>query len=439
MKNDVYQIVTDRIISLLESGTVPWHRPWRAANQWAQNLVSRQPYRGINQFVLNAAKYPSPFWLTFRQVHLLGGSVKKGERSFPVVFWKRFKEEGNEEAKPIPFLRYYSVFNVAQCEGINVPAIPTVDPAPKFQRIEKCEQIIADMPKRPSINHHGRGACYSPSHDEIGIPDPEAFESIEAYYSTLFHELTHSTGHLSRLNRKEVTEAGRFGTDPYSREELVAEMGAAFLCGNCEIENKTVDQSAAYIQSWLAKLKDDRRLVVHAAAQAQKACDFILDFQREEEEGPSEPQPKEYKVVALRECPVPEDMRICVQPDQAADYWRLNVATHPYFNPDCECFVILMLNTRRRVRGHQLVSIGIMDTILVHPREVFRAAVIAGAAAVILMHNHPSGEPQPSEADIKATRDLVRAGQLLKIEVLDHVIVGNAKHCSLRQLGHFGV
>jgi antirestriction protein ArdC len=370
---------------------------------------------------------------------LLGGSVKKGERSFPVVFWKRFKEEGNDEAKPIPFLRYYSVFNVAQCEGINVPTIPTIDPAPKFQRIEKCEQIVAGMPKRPPINHDGSSACYSPSHDEISMPEPEVFESIEAYYSTLFHELAHSTGHLSRLNRKEVTEPGRFGTDPYSREELVAEMGAAFLSGHCEIENKTVDQSAAYIQSWLERLKDDRRLVVHAATQAQKACDFILDVQREVEEGPGEPQPKEYKVVALRECPVPENMKICVQPDQAADYWRLNVATHPYFNPDCECFVVVILNTRRRVRGHHLVSIGIMDTVLVHPRDVFRAAVIAGAAAVILMHNHPSGEPQPSEADIKVTRDLMRVGQLLKIEVLDHVIVGNAKHCSLRELGYFGV
>jgi hypothetical protein len=269
------------------------------------------------------------------------------------------------------------------------------------------------------------------------MPEPEAFESMEAYYSTLFHELTHSTGHLSRLNRKEITEPGHFRTDPYSREELVAEMGAAFLCGHCEIEDKTVDQSAAYIQNWLEQLKDDRRLVVHAAAQAQKACDFILDIRRQEEEGPSEPQPKEYKVVALRECPMPEDMKICDQPDKAADYWRLNVATNPYFNRDCECFVILMLNIRRRVRGHQLVSIGTMDTILVHPRDVFRAAVIAGAAAVILMHNHPSGEPQPSEADVKVTRDLMRAGQLLKIEVLDHVIMGTTKHCSLRELGHF--
>jgi DNA repair protein RadC len=146
---------------------------------------------------------------------------------------------------------------------------------------------------------------------------------------------------------------------------------------------------------------------------------------------------KEYKVVALRECPLPESLQLCDTPDNAAGYWRLHVQTNPYFNPEVECFVILMLNTRRRVKGHQLLTIGTMDTILVHPREVFRAAVIVAAAAVVLMHNHPSGEATPSEADIKVTRDLIRAGQLMKIEVLDHVIMGNPTHCSLRELGYF--
>jgi DNA repair protein RadC len=149
--------------------------------------------------------------------------------------------------------------------------------------------------------------------------------------------------------------------------------------------------------------------------------------------------PKEFKVVALRDCPVPESMRICEAPDQTADYWRLHIAKHPYFNPDCECFVVLLLNTRHRVKGHHLVSIGTMDTILVHSREVFRCAVVACASAIVLMHNHPSGDPTPSEADIKVTRDLVRAGQLLKIEVLDHVIMGNPKHSSLRELGYCAV
>ncbi|OHA21689.1 MAG: hypothetical protein A2849_02190 [Candidatus Taylorbacteria bacterium RIFCSPHIGHO2_01_FULL_51_15] len=146
---------------------------------------------------------------------------------------------------------------------------------------------------------------------------------------------------------------------------------------------------------------------------------------------------KEFKVVALRECPLPETLLVCDTPDKAHEYWRLHIATNPYFNPECECFVILMLNTRHRVKGHQLVTIGTMDTLLVHPREVFRAAVIVGAARIVLMHNHPSGEPAPSEADIKVTRDLIRAGQLIKIDVVDHVIVGNPNHSSLRALGYF--
>jgi DNA repair protein RadC len=147
--------------------------------------------------------------------------------------------------------------------------------------------------------------------------------------------------------------------------------------------------------------------------------------------------PKEYKVTALRDCPVPDEMLLCDTPEKAVEYWNLHVATGPYFNPECECMVVLLVNTRRRVKGHQLLTMGTKDTLLVNTSEVFRTAVIAGSAALIIMHNHPSGEPEPSEADIKVTRDLIRAGQLLKIEVLDHVIVGHPNYCSLRQLGFF--
>lgn len=148
--------------------------------------------------------------------------------------------------------------------------------------------------------------------------------------------------------------------------------------------------------------------------------------------------PREFKVVALRECPVPESMTLCDTPAQAAEYWRLHIATSPYFNPDCECLVVLLLNTRRRIKGHQLVSIGTLDTILVHPREVFRLAIIAGGvSALIVMHNHPSGDVTPSEADIRVTRDLLRAGQLVKIELLDHIIVAVDRHFSLREAGYF--
>jgi DNA repair protein RadC len=149
--------------------------------------------------------------------------------------------------------------------------------------------------------------------------------------------------------------------------------------------------------------------------------------------------PKEFKVMALRDCPVPSEMLVCDSPQQAVDYWRLHIATTPHFNPECECLAVLMLNTRCRVKGHQLLSIGTLDTILMHPREVFRCAIIAAAAKIVLIHNHPSNEPQPSEADIKTTRDLIRAGQLLKIEVTDHVIVGYPAHASLRELGYFAI
>ena len=147
--------------------------------------------------------------------------------------------------------------------------------------------------------------------------------------------------------------------------------------------------------------------------------------------------PHEFKVMSLRDCPLPSDMLVCETPQQAVDYWRLHIATAPHFNPECECMAVLMLNTRKRVKGHQLVSIGTMDTILVHPREVFRCAIIAAAASIALIHNHPSGESTPSEADIKVTRDLIRAGQLLKIELIDHVVIGNGNFSSLRSLGYF--
>lgn len=146
---------------------------------------------------------------------------------------------------------------------------------------------------------------------------------------------------------------------------------------------------------------------------------------------------REFKVVALRECPVPEQLAQCETPEQAAAYWRLHVATNPYFNPDCECFAVLLLNTRRRIKGHQLLTIGTLDAILVHPREVFRGAIVAAASAIVLAHNHPSGDPTPSEADLRVTRDLIRAGQLLRIDVLDHVILGNPAHASLRELGYW--
>jgi DNA repair protein RadC len=146
--------------------------------------------------------------------------------------------------------------------------------------------------------------------------------------------------------------------------------------------------------------------------------------------------PKEFKVVALRECPMPQDMQLCDTPQKVVEYWNAHVATSPVFNPECECLVLLLLNTRRRIKGHCLISIGTMDTILITAREFYRPALIGAAAACVAVHNHPSGEAQPSQADINVTRDLMRAGQLLKVELLDHVVVGRGQHQSLRELGY---
>ena len=284
MKIDTYQIITDRIIGMLEAGTVPWHKPWKGGEP-PQNLVSKKPYRGLNVFILNASKFASSYWLSFRQVQALGGVVQKGEHSCPVVFWKLrdVKEEGGAEGKRIPLLRYYNVFNIEQCENLKPSLLP--DPAAnEFRPIERCEEIVRNMPKRPEIVHGKGRAAYSPGHDRVLMPEPVLFDSPGSYYSTLFHELTHCTGHASRLARKEVMDPNSFGSDPYSREELVAEMGAAFLAGFSGIEN-TLDQSASYIQEWLRRLKDDRKLVIHAAAQAQKASDFIRGVEFDSEGG----------------------------------------------------------------------------------------------------------------------------------------------------------
>ena len=275
-KTNAYQVITDRIIGLLKAGTVPWHKPWKGGGP-VKNLVSKRAYRGINQFLLGCSDYASPFWLTFNQAKKLGGSVKKGEKSTPVVFWKLLESEDQEtgEKKEIPVLRYYRVFNLEQTEGIEGPE-PEEQELGEFTPIERCEQIIRNMPNPPKIQHRRQAAWYRPSQDLVNMPKPESFESAEEYFCTLYHELSHSTGAEFRLNRPTLTDMCPFGSTNYSKEELVAEMAAAFLCGKTGIENQTIDNSAAYINGWLKKLRNDEKLVIFAAAQAQKAVDYIL-------------------------------------------------------------------------------------------------------------------------------------------------------------------
>ena len=278
----VYEIITDRIVSLLKAGTVPWRKPWAAGSAAPRSLVSGKPYRGINVFLLQNLGFPSPYFLTFKQALQRGGSVRKGEKGCPVVFWKwvdasELRDE-EDEAQPtqgrVSLLRFFTVFNSSQCDGIQVPEGVAI--ATAFAPLEACERVVAGMQRPPAIEHGYSSAFYVPSLDVVRLPKPEAFRTPQDYYATLFHEIGHASGHPSRLARKEITDARMFGDHAYSREELCAEMTAAFLCGHTGIDTTTLDSSASYIASWLDKLQHDHRLVVTAAAQAQRAADFIL-------------------------------------------------------------------------------------------------------------------------------------------------------------------
>lgn len=297
-KTDAFQVITDRVISLLESGVAPWRKTWNAADdsQAPKNLISKKEYNGINCLILAAQGYNSPYWLTFNQAKEKGGHIRKGEKGTPVVFWRVSEKDdpkgeidpktGKVKKDKLFLLRYYTVFNVEQTEGINYPKPEKVEVS-EVERIERAEAVIKNMPNPPSMAFGGNRAFYSPCTDSVKVPTIDSYEVKEHYYGTVFHELSHSTGHRSRLNRSGVAEAHFFGDEEYSKEELIAEMASAFLCGHCGIENITIENSASYLQNWINALKGDKRLVVHAASAAQKAANYILgkkEVKEEEEE-----------------------------------------------------------------------------------------------------------------------------------------------------------
>jgi antirestriction protein ArdC len=289
---DVYSIITERIIEKLEAGTIPWHKPWRSIGA-PRNLVSKKFYRGVNIWLLTAQSYTSPYWATMRQINEVGGQVGKGEKATPVVFWKIYVDGVEVKAgEPEPelqepegqgrrrfVLRYYSIFNTEQCtfpttvtDKLALPEQRQLDP------IEACETILAGMPNPSEIVHAGDKAFYSPPTDRITMPPRGLFDNAEEYWSTLWHEEGHAVAHPTRLNRESIKEAAPFGSATYSVEEIIAEMTAAYLCGITGIENRTIDNSAAYLAAWLRNLRGDRKLIINAAAQAQRACDYILNI-----------------------------------------------------------------------------------------------------------------------------------------------------------------
>ena len=274
---DTYTLVTDRIIAELETGTVPWHKPWTCA-QPAISHTTGKAYSLLNQLLLGSR---GGEYVTFQQAQKEGGRVKKGEKSSMVVFWKwlTVEDEDTGEEKDVPFLRYFNVFHIDQCEGI----------APKFRASEPqiitpaaandaAETVIHDYIAASGvklISRESSEAFYRLSTDTVVLPLIKQFAHTAEYYSTAFHELTHSTGHPKRLNR--ITETARFGSAPYSREELCAELGASFLLNRLGIETPgSFRNNAAYINHWLGVLKEDKRLLVSAAGQADKAVRLIL-------------------------------------------------------------------------------------------------------------------------------------------------------------------
>jgi antirestriction protein ArdC len=286
---DLYTRVTDRIVSDLEQGVRPWLKPWNAGN--TEGRISRplrhtgEAYQGINILLLWGEAmekgYAANTWMTFKQAESLDAHVRKGERGSMVVYADRFRrtetnDEGKEVEREIPFLKSYTVFNVEQIDGLpeRYQAKPA-DPGEKLQLIEESERFFEAT--GATFRHGGNQAYYAPALDMIQLPVPEAFKNAESYAATKAHELTHWTKHTTRLDR----DFGRqkFGDEGYAREELVAELGAAFLCADLSITPEVREDHAAYIGSWLKVLKEDKRAIFTAASHAQRAVDYLHGLQ----------------------------------------------------------------------------------------------------------------------------------------------------------------
>lgn len=293
-KRDIYQELTDRIIAKLEAGVKPWQPNWSRYGL-ARNARTGHIYTGINAFILNLfCEHPIPYYMSFKQAKAMGGKIKKGAKAERVYFYKSYyKDESGKninaeqaqtinemggETQRIAFLKFYHVFNVADVEGVEVET-PEITLTP-HERIAACEAVVAGYQNSPELVHENADqAYYAPSSDKLNMPQLEQFKTPEAYYLTLFHEMTHSTGHESRLNREGITKPAKFKSERYSREELIAEMGAAFLAGHTGIDgDDEIDNSAAYLEGWLKVLKEDNKLIFKAAADAQKAVNYILGY-----------------------------------------------------------------------------------------------------------------------------------------------------------------
>lgn len=271
---EVYARVTQGILERLEAGVAPWHKPWDPTHGAPRNFVSGRPYNGINALTLGLTGRP-PHWLTFQQINRMGRRLRRGSKGVPIIYVKRSKfvqrgDDGEDEEGERFLMRLYYVFNAADVDGLEL----TTPTPSEVQGVPAAEAMLAAVQPRPVIRS-GSQACFSPELDVVLLPPKESFGRIEDYYGTAFHELTHWTGCKSRLNRDTLTAETTFGSPVYSQEELVAEMGAGFLCALAGIENQTIDQSASYLDHWLKVLRADPGMIVRAAAAAQRAVDFL--------------------------------------------------------------------------------------------------------------------------------------------------------------------
>lgn len=280
-KADVYETVNSRIIECLERGTLPWQSYIASASTVGApvSVSTGREYRGFNAFSLAIAGamrgFTSPFWVTFNQAKERGAKVRKGAKSEAVTFWTKWKPKDSDDPERM-IVRYYRVFNVAEVEGLPAEFYPeAAAPVSEFEAITAAQRIIDDMPNRPELRHEGRLAFYEPGADRVTLPRPTTFPSAPEYYSTAFHEFVHATGHASRLGR--LKPGAKFGSQNYTVEELVAEFGAAFLCGCAGISAPVVENQAAYIDGWLRQLRkpDSKRWLVQAAGKAQRAADYV--------------------------------------------------------------------------------------------------------------------------------------------------------------------
>ncbi len=289
----LYDNVTNRILDSLKQGFIPWEKPWSLpvyeGGNFPRNFRTGKPYRGVNVMLLWSTPFALPFWLTFKQAQELGGTVRKGEKGTATVFYKQLtgeskndeeaavtsEESGKQDRSPF-VLTSYTVFNVEQCDGLKIPELLAGEEMTSVEIDDTCDAFVKGWQNRPTLAltwANERRAAYCPATDTVHMPARFRFLEPSLYYSTLFHELVHSTGHPSRLHR---TFGSTFGDELYNKEELVAEMGAAFLCAHTGIANQHSERNTtAYLQNWIERLGSDNRLILQAASAAQKAVDLI--------------------------------------------------------------------------------------------------------------------------------------------------------------------